>query len=418
MRNSQVLDSPLIAPHQDSSQQAPIHPSTQQSSIPSALQACRQHTRSLVEGITPDLFCTQSHPDFSPVGWHLGHIAYTESLWIAEHLAGLSPQFQQYEKLFAADGLPKSQRQNLPGIKEVLDYLAEVRSHTLTYLKNNPQSASSAAHLWHWLIQHEGQHAETIAMVLAMQRLKQNGNIDLYSRQNNHGHLSLKAVSAAASATDSDTDMVLIPAGNFQQGYDGPEAIDNERPAHDCSTARYWLDRSPVTCGQYRAFIEAGGYQTPEWWCKAGWQWQQSAQVQAPLYWPLPCADDRADNQTNDQDQQPVCGVSWYEADAYARFVGKRLPTETEWEKAAGLATTPCEQMLGTVWEWTDSWFAGYPGFRPFPYEGYSQTYFDGAHRVLRGGSWASPKDIIRPSFRNWYHPHRRELFAGFRCAA
>lgn len=361
------------------------------------LQACRRHTLTLVSGITSDTFYQQSHSDFSPVGWHLGHIAYTELLWIVEHLDSCPRIQSQYEQLFCADGLPKSQRHNLPTIAETLAYLDEVRLHTLTYLEKNKEKGALTAgklRLWYWLLQHESQHAETIAMVLAMHRLRAKT-------------LSFLPTQRVFERSDR-AEMVRIAAGDFTVGSNAPEAMDNESPSRTYSTAAYWIDRAPITCGQYCEFIEAGGYQTKKWWSEAGWQWLQASGVSTPLYW----LEGTFKN-------HPVCGVSWYEAEAYARFVGKRLPTEMEWEKAALRAQDEngCEHMLGNVWEWTDSWFAAYPKFQPFPYEGYSQPYFDGAHRVLRGGSWASPPSILRASFRNWYHPHRREMFSGFRCA-
>ncbi|WP_390883530.1 SUMF1/EgtB/PvdO family nonheme iron enzyme [Kovacikia minuta] len=245
------------------------------------------------------------------------------------------------------------------------------------------------------------------------------------------------------------TPLIQIPAGYFNSGNDSIDALDNERPVHQIYLDTYWIDRDPVTCAQYRQFIAAGGYQDACWWSPEGWQWLQSAQITHPLYW----------KDEPEWEQHPVCGVSWYEADAYARFVGKRLPTEAEWEKAAcwspltnhhqtypwGEAelvahlcnhdriikqTTPvgaypegkspygCNDLLGNVWEWTASWFEGYNGFTAYPYRGYSQVYFDGKHRVLKGGSWATFPWALRSTFRNWYYPHVREILAGFRCAA
>jgi iron(II)-dependent oxidoreductase len=342
-----------------------------QSEIRSDMQHCRSRTLERIRSIDYDTFCTQAHADFSPIGWHLGHIAYTEALWILQRLAGYPPVMPEYHRLFAQDGLPKSQRVKLPEIATVLEYLEIVRSQVFEYLAIAPLEQQER--LWKWLIQHECQHAETIAIVLALI----NGATPPETEQNRH--------------------MLLIPAGNFIQGSHEMEAQDNERPAHTVYLEDYWIDRHPVTYGEYRSFIESGGYQHPEYWTAEGWDWVKSNKIVQPLY------SGKAD--------QPVCGVSWYEADAYARFVGKRLPSEAEWEKAASY-----QNMLGEVWQWTSTWFSGYSNFEHYPYPGYSQQYFDGKHRVLKGGSWATFPWAMRNSFRNWYYPQVREIFAGLRC--
>ncbi|MEM8806019.1 MAG: SUMF1/EgtB/PvdO family nonheme iron enzyme [Cyanobacteria bacterium P01_G01_bin.38] len=397
-----------------------------------AFQQCRQGTLALVHDLGESPFRQQAHPDFSPIGWHLGHIAFTESLWILEHLAQQPCLFPQYRKLFAADGLPKAERQNLPGLDEIQSFLATVRHRVDAYLAHAP--VKKQPRLWRWLLQHESQHGETIALIMALHQIQ--GQT-----------VPLKMPSVVQRPRVSIGDMVHVPAGEFLLGDDDSDAIDNERPSHVVALDDFWIDRAPVTCGQYRDFIEASGYQNPQWWSPQGWRWQQATGVQQPLYWLEAVAFKH----------HPVSGVSWYEADAYARFVGKRLPTEAEWEKAAAWHpehgkqrypwgrewptaqhcnhdhyvghTTPvgafeqnvspvgCYDLLGNVWEWTDSWFGDYPGFEAFPYRGYSQVYFDQAHRVLRGGSWATRPWALRNSFRNWYHPQVRQLFMGFRCA-
>lgn len=396
-----------------------------------AMQQCRQLTLQLFAHVDYETFCQQAHPDFSPIGWHLGHIAYTEALWLLEHCAQMPPQFPHYRRLFAADGLPKADRGALPDYKEVKSYLDTVRANVFDYLEVAPLSEQER--LWRWLLQHESQHCETIAIVLNL--LNQSPPLSCLDEEDRSPVLP--------------TEMVCIPAGAFDCGNSSIVALDNERPIHRVELGTYWIDRYPVTIAQFRAFIAAGGYQTAEWWSPQGWTWLQSAQATQPLNW------------THDPrfDQHPVSGISWYEADAYARFVGKRLPTEYEWEKAAswnsiaqaaqtypwgesdpspavcnhnhdlgqttevtrypkGISPSGCWDMLGNVWEWTATWFDGYPGFEPYPYRGYSQVYFDGQHRVLRGGSWATRSWALRFAFRNWYHPHVREVFAGFRCAA
>jgi ergothioneine biosynthesis protein EgtB len=405
-------------------------------------QDCRTATLDLFDGMNTATFCGQSHPEFSPVGWHLGHIGYTEALWILERCARRPSQFPQYHTLFAADGLPKPERQNLPAIEVLQDYLATIRGQVFNYLETAPLEREER--LWRFLLQHESQHCETVALVLAVQQVTSNQFSGIW--QVGHGSLQQPQPSPPQS------DMVYVPAGTFMMGSDTLDALDNERSPHPVYLESYWIDRHPVTCREFRQFIQAGGYQNPAWWSQAGWEWLQTYPVNQPFYW---LEDITWDN-------HPVCGVSWYEADAYAHFVGKRLPTEAEWEKAArwrpdveptqppvtypwgerfpsahlcnhnGLVghTTPvnaypagqsavgCMDLLGNVWEWTADWFAGYPGFKPYPYAGYSGTYFDQQHRVLKGGSWATRPWAMRASFRNWYHPWIRQIFAGFRCAS
>lgn len=393
-----------------------------------ALEECRHKTLSLFVDVDAVTFSSQAHHDFSPIGWHLGHIAYIESFWVLEHSAGLPCLFPQYRKLFAADGLPKSQRVQLPQIAEIIYYLKTVRTKVLEYLE--VADILEQERLWRFLIQHESQHCEIIRMVLK-----------LVNSQQSTVNCQLSTINCQLSTVEQ---MVQIPAGEFELGNDSMDALDNERPAHRIYLDSYWIDRYPVTCGEYQVFMEAGGYQNPEWWSVEGWEWLQTEQVTQPLYW-----------NSGTSNNHPVYGVSWYEAEAYSRFVGKRLPTEAEWEKAAswdakanrhrtypwgedtptlqhcnydGLKTTPVNaypkgqsayglyDTLGNVWEWTTSWFDGYQGFSSYPYKGYSQVYFDQKHRVLKGGSWASRPWVLRSSFRNWYYPQVRQIFAGFRC--
>jgi gamma-glutamyl hercynylcysteine S-oxide synthase len=403
-----------------------------------AFYQCRRNTLALFEDMDEATFRCQVHPDFSPVGWHLGHIAYTESLWLLERSAGTSCLFPQYRKFFAADGLPKSQRIQLPKLEEIYYYLDTVRKQVLDYLE--VADLNQQEPLWRFLLQHESQHCETIAFLLELAKSQESRVNGQESIVNGHPH--------------SSDSFIEIPAGEFEMGSNSIDALDNERPAHQVYLDTYHIDRYPVTCEQYRAFMEAGGYENPRWWSKAGWEWLQIEQVREPLYW----------HDVLSADNHPVCGVSWYEAEAYCQFVGKRLPTEAEWEKAVSwnadmncrriypwgdkeptpqhcncvdltspqknrfINTTPVDaypegqsayglyDTLGNVWEWTASWFDGYDGFEMYPYVGYSQVYFDQQHRVLKGGSSATTPFALRSSFRNWYHPSVRQIFAGFRC--
>lgn len=377
------------------------------------LSCSRAATLALFEGLDHATFCRQAHPDFSPVGWHLGHIGYTEAHWLLERCAGQPLPLPEYRRVFAVDSLPKALRSNLPDQEEVRYYLNTIRAQVLLYLEVAPLEHQER--LWRWLIQHESQHSETVAIVLQLQSLTRFANLVM----------SDTSPVAQVNQYEQPTQGILIAAGSFEQGSDSIDALDNERPAHRVHLEPYLIDRYPVTRAQYRAFLLAGGYHERCWWSEEGWSWLGTQRIAQPLYWSI-----------TEDDRLPVCGVSAYEAEAYAQFANKRLPTEAEWEKAAGriairqisrtsdqsrsgvvdIPATGYSNTLSNVWEWTSTWFHPYDGFVSYPYPGYSAPYFDRQHRVLKGGSWASQPWTSRSSFRTWYHPGTREIFAGFRC--
>jgi iron(II)-dependent oxidoreductase len=287
------------------------------------------------------------------------------------------------------------------------------------------------------VVQHEHQHDETLLATLQL--------MDDFAHPAADGDGS--AMRAAAIEVPAD---VLIPRGEYELGTDtDPWAYDNERPAHTVDLAPYRIDTTAVTNAAYQRFVEAGGYDDPAHWTDAGWAWRTQAELVAPQHWSRDadgCWIRRRFGRTEPiPPTEPVQHVCWYEADAYARWSGARLPTEVEWEVAAQgtphagadlwregprrFAPAPVDAphpavsahgvhgMLGGVWEWTASDFLAYPGFRAFPYREYSEVFFGPDYKVLRGGSWATHPAAVRTTFRNWDFPIRRQIFAGFRCA-
>jgi ergothioneine biosynthesis protein EgtB len=387
-----------------------------------AYAACRAGTLAQLDGLDDRALCAQMHPDFSPLGWHLGHIVYTESLWLLRE-AGEMPPRPELAQLFDVAALPKHLRGNLPGRDALQDYAEAVRRRVLDRLDAAPETAER---LWHFVLQHESQHGETIAF---LKRLAEGA-----------------ATVFDAGAPAGEEEMIPVPTGPARLGWADDDALDNEGGVHEVFVGDFRIARHPVTQAAYAAFIAADGYRRPEHWSAEGWAWRAAAGVEGPLYW-------RAGG-----DRHPVMGVSAHEAEAYCRFVGRRLPTEAEWAKAAawdparsrarrvpwgdgpadaahanidrarggtspvgafpgGASAYGTLDMLGNVWEWTASPFAAYPGFQSYPYEGFSAAYYDGRHRVLRGGSWATRPWTLRAASRNWYVPETRQILAGFRCA-
>jgi gamma-glutamyl hercynylcysteine S-oxide synthase len=420
------------------------------------LTAARARTLELIEPLGDEQLTRQHSPLMSPIVWDLGHIANYEEQWSIRALDPTAPVTDEIDWIYDPLRNPRAKRKDLPlpSRPETLGYMHEVRRRVHRQLARasfDPSDPLLAdGYVYEMIAQHEAQHTETVLQTINLiADVEYEPGIRREPR---------------AAVVGIDAEYAIIPAGPFVMGTDDRSvAYDNERPAHGVELPRYRIDLAPVTNAQYLAFMRDGGYRRRELWTDAGWLWLSEARVTHPLQWlalpdggwavrrfgrVIPLVMDR-----------PVIHVSWYEASAYARWAGKRLPTEAEWEKAAawdletrvarrypwgdapptsehanldqrtfapaavgayprGRSFFGCHQMIGDVWEWTASDFAPYPGFVAFPYPEYSEVHFGKGYKVLRGGAWATQPIAIRNTFRNWDLPQRRQIFAGFRCAA
>ncbi len=350
-----------------------------------ALHAARQRTLALVAPLSAAELERQTDPILSPLVWDLGHIAAYEDLWLNHRHGGLDLLRPELAETYDAFETPRAVRGDLP----LLDtagaraYLDEVRARSIAVLERDGSGDRTIAEL---VVRHELQHGETMlqAMVLAgfvEGRLASNGGPRL-----------------------SGLEPVDIPAGPALIGANGDGfAYDNERPRHEVELAAFAIARSPVTNATYLNFVEGGGYERREWWTDEAWHWKEEYDITHP-----------GARAAGLDPHAPVVHVSWFEAAAFARAHGARLPTEVEWEKAA---TSDQLEGVGEVWEWTASEFTGYPGFVAYPYREYSEVFFDRGYYVLRGGSWASSDEVVSPTFRNWDLPARRQIFSGLRLA-
>ncbi len=418
------------------------------------LEEARARTLLLVAPLGDEELHVQHDPLMSPVVWDLGHIAHFEELWLTRNLDG-PIEFVEMPGLYNPFEHPRSTRGALPlpGLERVREVLNDIRGRVLERLRSaefdDEHPLLAGGYVYRMVLQHEYQHDETILQTL---QLKLG---DPYSPP---ARVRLPVVGEGLPVTG----MARFPGGRVEIGTDDrTEAYDNERSAHTVEVRPFEIDVHPVTNGQYLEFIEAGGYARPELWSEAGRGWLEESRAEAPKYW-FRGADgwmtrvmDRVGPAEVDH---PVCHVCYYEAEAFAGWAGKRLPTEVEWEAAASwdpetghklrypwgeeppsrelanldqlgfgtaaVAAYPrnrspigCSGMIGDVWEWTSSDFGPWPGFEAFPYAEYSEVFFGNEYKVLRGGSWATRPGAVRNTFRNWDYPIRRQIFSGFRCA-
>jgi iron(II)-dependent oxidoreductase len=310
--------------------------------------------------------------------------------------------------VYDAAETPRAERGDLPYLRrdEALAYMAAVRERALTSLDRVSEFIGEM------LVQHEQQHNETMLQTL---QLAEPG---VYAPK--------RRVASGRAARGT----IAVEAGTYAIGDGGRGfAYDNERPRHEVSLDAFRIDRAPATNEAFAEFVTDDGYHRRELWTPEGWAIRERRGWERPRYWTADGAERRFDAVVARDPELPVMHVSWFEADAFARWRGARLPDEAEWETAARLAGDdrghldqldfgpgPAGPFLGDCWEWTASELRGYPGFRAFPYAAYSQVFFDSGYRVLRGASWATRPRVARATFRNWDHPQRRQIFAGFRC--
>jgi len=356
-----------------------------------ALEEARAGTLRLIERLSDEDLERVHSPIMSPLVWDLGHIAAYEDLWLGQRLAGLELLRPDLAECYDAFETPRAVRGEIEalGPDEARDYLAAVRERTAAALGRDGLGDGT---VYEMVLRHELQHSETMRQTLAIADL-------LPAEDRARAELPLP------DPGDDGREWIELPAGPFEMGAasDG-FAYDNERPRHGVDVAAFRIARNPVSNGSWMRFSEGGGYERREWWSDEGWAWKREYDI---THHPAIAAGGA---------EAPVCHVSWFEADAYARAQGARLPTEAEWERA-GTWEQETPAAIGAVWEWTESTFGGYPGFSPYPYREYSEVFFGEDYRVLRGGSWATDPRVATLSFRNWDLPKRRQIFAGVRLA-
>jgi gamma-glutamyl hercynylcysteine S-oxide synthase len=372
----------------------------------SATAAVRERTLALVAPLGDEQLERVHSSIMSPLAWDLGHIAAYEDLWLAQRLAGLELLHPELATLYDAFETPRAVRGEIEalGPADAKAYMAAVSERVAEAIAARGVGDGVLCEM---VLRHELQHSETMRQTM-----------DIAGLLSDEERAGMGAPLDPGEPGEPGGGWLEVPAGAFAMGAAADcFAYDNERPRHSVELPAFAIARRPVVNGSWLRFSEGGGYERREWWSREGWAWKQEHDI---THHPAIAAG---------HPEAPVCHVSWFEADAFARAHGARLPTEAEWEKAATWTqqTSPRAYAsdraarelagVGRVWEWTSSHFHGYPGFIAHPYREYSQVFFGEDYRVLRGWSWATHPRVASLTFRNWDLPQRRQIFAGVRLA-
>jgi iron(II)-dependent oxidoreductase len=430
------------------------NPPVSKERLQTVLAEAREQTRTLLAPLNGEDLTAQHSTLMSPLVWDLAHIGWYEEYWLLRKLGANTPARSGFDEIYDAFSNPREDRPKLPLLEPAAAwrYCDDVRTSVLEHLDGLDLDADNPllgnAFVYGLVAQHELQHNETMLQTLQLRTQPY--------------PLGIEAPNAPSNESRPLQGEAIFEGGHAEIGSNHLWSYDNERPITRVATEPYAIDLAPVTNATFEAFVADAGYDTQSLWTSEGWRYITSEGISAPLGWEQDTSFSgwtrrRLGNLESLPAEQPVQHVSWYEADACARWLGKRLPTETEWEIAAswdparqqateypwgdafepdranvgrrtlrpaaagslpaGASALGCHHMTGDVWEWTASDFLAYPNFEAFPYKEYSEVFFGPDHKVLRGGSWATSPAIARTSFRNWDYPIRRQLFVGFRCA-
>lgn len=415
-----------------------------------ALRDARRVELTLLDGLTDaQLLGARAHFLEPPI-WEVGHVGWFQEYWISRHLDGAAPLWPGSDGIYDSFNVSYTRRwdHGYPSRQQTLDYIGAVLERSVARLEAREPGADDA-YFYTLAAHHEDMHAENLTLILHT----------LGYRRPALGVGPAARVDLAYLPRD-----VEVPGGTVTLGAarDEPFVFDNEQWAHPIEVAPFRISSVPVTNAEFQAFVDDGGYRRRELWERRGWEWRRRERAEHPLFWVRHpdgrWCERRFDDTVALAPCHPVVHVNWYEAQAYCKWAGRRLPTEAEWETAATLdpatgrkrrfpwgdepptraranldfeaggtadvrahpegdSPVGCRQMIGNVWEWVEDTFEPYPGFAPGPYREYSQPYF-GQKKVLRGGCWATRSRLIRSTWRNFYMRHRRNIFAGFRTAA